>query len=160
MEVVVTLALSALLMAGLIGVLRGLESEIRLQEPATKVHGDELVLAAIRRDLQKTVFISQQSGWLWLDGEFLSLAIQGECEDRVGYGSSEWQDGKPILVRKTLGRIDPLAPAVTGIAAERLDSRGQPQPISHIPVPISHGVRIWIYGDENQLLVNDDIVVK
>lgn len=160
-EVTVALALSGLLMAALVGVLRGTQIQLRaaqrLQTPVWSFQAIDL----IQRDLIAAERLAWSHDTLWIQGTLPSYSPDGELKRRqVGYAIHSLPNGKSALVRIDSTGIEYMAIGPTRMLVERIDDDGILQPLPPTAGPVPAHVRIWIWGDTELPNLSQDLVLR
>lgn len=159
-ELVVALALGAMLMAALVGILKSVDQQLDVMRLEARDNWTVSVSDVLSNDLLLATRISSSDGWTWLDGTFQDFESSSNTVRRVGYrcvaGVMEQQS---VLVRWADGRVDPLVFGPRRLLVERLDATGTPQPLSSFSVSISPIVRVWITMEDGVSVFTRDFVL-
>jgi prepilin-type N-terminal cleavage/methylation domain-containing protein len=145
-ELTVALALGAMLMVAIVGVLQSVSNQ--LKHAQRESHGDWRSSAkrVLQADLMFAAQISSADGWLWLDGTFPPQGATSEVTRRVGYGCAPgFQEGQSTLMRVADGRGEPVVFGPKRMLVERLDASGTAQPLSEQQTIAPRRVRIWMW---------------
>lgn len=166
-ELMVAVALSALLLSALVGVLRGVDVQSKMAVKLDRPVWPSRVIDLVRRDLIAATAIWAESNTVWIRTDAPSYKVHGLGDResagtrRVGYRCRVLPGGDPVLERVDAGRSSVLAIAPTRIIVERLDSVGAPQPLPLQPGPVPQQVRVWIYEtDSNSPTIVKDVVTR
>ena len=158
-EMAVTLVLAAAIMAALVGVLKTASNELESLQKIDRVEPLRAVVDALERDLMRASSISRDLNWYHLDGVFVEH--DGQVARRVSYGiGSGFLDGQTVIQRSSRGWTEALHYDVGRLLIERVDSAGNPQPITERQVASPAHVRVWIWfqGESQAALVRDVVV--
>lgn len=147
LEVVVALALGAMLMGALVGVLKSTRQELAILESKFGANWQADAHRLLQRDLLMASRVSTGDGWFWLDGVFDDASAR-----RIGYKCVPGFLGqKSVLMRLSDGQGEPALFGPTQILMERLDSAGRPHPLSATSTPAPAQVRVWIWDDTDEV---------
>ena len=144
-EVVVAIALGALLMTGLLGVLRGVSYKLRYVERQASQDWKTACKQLINRDLLTASKISSADGWIWLDGSFSRFQAGADPAERIGFRCVPWIHGQSGLVRMSQHETELITVGPRRIVIERLDGDGVPQPLSPTPTALPDRLRMWLW---------------
>lgn len=147
-ELVVALALGAMLMTGLVGVLGSINRQLRVVQNRTAGHWEMASAEMLHRDLMLSARIAFKDGWLWLEGEFPDYQAPNRRAKRVGYSCVPWLDGESALIRAAGASSDLVAVGPGRLLVERLDRISVPQPLSESSTSIPDRLRVWIWEDD------------
>lgn len=147
-ELVLAIALGALLMAAMVGVLKGATQQLRIAQQRTRQSWHTATLEQMHRDMLLASRIHSSDGWVWLEGEFNEFSGQRDKSKRVGYQCVPWIDGRGALVRNSDQATELLAIGPRRMVIERLDANNMPQPLSAVATPMPERVRVWIWTDD------------
>ncbi len=155
-ELTVALALSAMLMAGIVGLLRGLNQQSELAEEYDTDVWPARFVSLIRSDLMSAQSLWDGSGVIWMRHD-----ASGQAQSRVGYRCRTLTEGLSVLERIDADAVSVLAIGPARVDVERLDAQGLPQPIPNTPGPVPTQVRIWVWDGENtEPVVLRDLVLR
>ncbi|MBN8603415.1 MAG: hypothetical protein J0M26_20435 [Planctomycetes bacterium] len=146
LEVTVSLAVSAMILVALIGVVRSLGGQLRRLQEQKSDH-IELVQNILQQDALAASVISRKGESYILVGNFVSPSPNDLYLESVIYECKTWLDGMPVLVRRTNQQQEIVAKGVRRMVVERMDSQGVPQPISNLASPFPSRARIWLWMD-------------
>jgi hypothetical protein len=147
LEVTVSLAVSAMILVALIGVMRAVGGQLRLlKEQKSERLG--LIQQILQQDALTASMISRKADSYVLVGNFVSPDLNESYHELVIYECNTWLDGSLALVRRTNEQQEVVAKGIRQIVIERLDSQGVPQPISNLPIPFPSRARVWLWTDE------------
>lgn len=157
-EMMVAIALSALLLAAMTGVLSGIAKQNRLVERYDRAVWPSRFMELLRRDLIASDQLWTEDGTIWMHTDAPAYQSGSRSRRRIGYSCTQGAGS-------TLERIDdesaaPLALDVSRIALERLDASGLPQPLPPTPGPVPTQVRVWVWqtGQSEPVLLRDLVV--
>ncbi|MFO0940468.1 MAG: prepilin-type N-terminal cleavage/methylation domain-containing protein [Pirellulales bacterium] len=154
-ELVAALAMAAVLMAAISGVLIYSHRQLGSVTQQSASNWKQSVERVFRNDVQLASEIYVEDNWVWLVGEF-PVPGSDSYADRVGYGVDLWipeansnptdQKTTPTALIRVCGTSgQPMLVGVNRFVIERLDDSGTPQPISASPTPIARQLRLWIW---------------
>lgn len=161
-ELLLAIALSALLMAAVTGVVQGISRQSRLAEDLERPVWPAEVVDLVRTDLlaASSLWMNEDTLWIRSDPPAYQSPRLAEVSTgvrEIGYRCSQTDGGYQVLRR--LDGVDrrTLALGVQKILLERLDREGIPQPIPRSPGPVPTQVRLWIWTSErpSEPLVRD-----
>lgn len=162
MEVVLALALGAMLMASLVGVLRSTDRQLKHAKlPANGESNCDIAFRTVARDLMLAQTIQADEKWITINGSFPDFDGNGSYPAQLRYGiAAQGATGKSVLMRIADNRGQAIAPGVSRIVIERIDARGVPQPLSGQPISLSGVLRIWMWetGSDTPSLERDVVV--
>lgn len=160
MEVVLALALGAMLMVALVGVLRSTSRQLQQARPVSQANCDT-AFRVISRDLLLAQTIAVKDGWIDLTGSFPEFGSEDTHARKVAYGIAAAVNGdETVLMRVTEHGGQSIAPQITRIDIERLDSTGTPQPLSSQASSLAGAVRVWLWdADVGRPTLERDVVV-
>ncbi|WP_144056808.1 PulJ/GspJ family protein [Rhodopirellula europaea] len=166
-ELLVAVALSAMMMTALIGVLQGLGKQTRLANQMDQPTWPNEVLKLLRRDLLAADSFWEEGGIVWLVTDSPTYQVPRRnlsnisVSREIGYRCSGLGDGRRVLERIEASRAIVLACDVSRIQIERLDSFGNPQPLPHLPGPVPSQVRVWVWDSTiDHPILQKDIVIR
>ncbi len=161
-ELVVALALGAMLMAALVGVLRSVDRQLSEVKREATQDWQRPVLEVLHRDLMLSSEISSSDGWIWLDGSLPTYRRRPSLARRVGYRCVSWiDDSETVLLRLADDHGEPLAIGPRRVLIERLDGSDTPQPLSAMPAAMPDRVRVWIWdGELDEPMLTRDLVLR
>lgn len=145
-EIMVALSLAAALLVALTGVLRGMESQLRLIEFEDQQDTSDEVLQWLRRDLA-----TAESVWVTEDSLKMLAEPRPVAQGLTGRRTIEYRFGTKPLPQSGLGRMlvrldgdisMPLSLRWTEFMVERIDNFGTSQPLPPRPGPPPTRVRI------------------
>ncbi len=159
-ELMLAVALSAMLLSALIGVLGGVSKHVRSADSLDTAQWPARVTELIRNDLIAAEAIWVQGDTVWLRTSPPNYGF-GEVGTRsIGYRCGEITDERFALLRIDGSRSDVLAIGPTSFVLERLDESGVPQPLPGIPGPVPVQIRFWVVGErpDDPVFVSDVVV--
>ena len=164
-ELMVAIALSAMLLGVLVGVLSGIAKQSKLVSKYDQPVWPAEFLSLLRRDLTAADAIWSDKGTIWIRTDAPAYAANNANAKkgmrRIGYGCGTLRDGQAILTRTDVDRQSVLALGPKRIILERLDDLGSPQPLPSAPGPMPEQVRVWIWNDTgNSPVVLRDLVLR
>ncbi|QDV42562.1 hypothetical protein Enr13x_24100 [Stieleria neptunia] len=161
-ELMVAIALSAMLMAAIVGILGGVSKQAKIAVDGEPAIWAEQTIALMRTDLlaANAVWKSEDAVWLFTDApsyESENIGIRNIC-----YRTRKLRDETPILERTDSTFRSVLALDVREIRVERLDRFGVPQPLPSAPGPVPNQVRVWVRcdGQAGRATVIRDLVLR
>lgn len=165
-ELLVAVALSAMLMTALIGVLQGLGKQTRLANQMDQPAWPNEVLKLLRRDLLAADSLWEEGGIIWLLTDSPTYPVPKRTSSNtsasreIGYRSGALGDGRRVLERIESSRAIVLACDVSRIKLERLDSFGNPQPLPNSPGPVPSQIRVWVWDSilDRPVLLKDVVI--
>ncbi|MEO1619006.1 MAG: prepilin-type N-terminal cleavage/methylation domain-containing protein [Planctomycetota bacterium] len=158
-ELLLAVALSAMLLAALVGLLQGTSRQVKLasnfETPAWKSN----VIKLIKADMQSAESIWQADGRVLMRSSpppyYETSGVQIIAFECVRLG-----DQSPALLRIQGKRKDVLALGPTRLKIERLDSDGIPQPLPDQPGPPNRQFRIWVFErDQEQASIETTVTL-
>ena len=161
LELMVAIALSAMLLGAMVGVLGGIAKQSKVADTYDQDIWPSRFCSLLRRDLvaAEAVWFSNNVIWIRVDAPAYQNVGVGTRD--IGYRCRRTDAGKSVLERLDGERQSVLAIGPTRIAVERLDSLGVPQPLPPIAGPVPAQVRIWVWGDDSdQPAVLRSLVVR
>lgn len=160
-ELMVSIALSAILVSALVGVLRGVKQQAELANKYDNPVWPARSLELFRRDLLAASSIWLEDETIWMQTDAPSYESGNAGLRRVGYGIQPLRNAPPLLERIDENASATLAIGPSRIVVERIDSEGQPQPLPAFPGPVPNQVRVWIFGENaDEVYVVQDLVVR
>ena len=148
-ELVVALALGAMLMTALVGILRSVSGQLKLAQTWATREWETSAVELLHRDLMLSARISHKDGWIWLDGEFPDFQRPEGREQRVGYSCVPWMNETSAMIRLGAGSADLVAVGPRRILLERLDQTNTPQPLSEAATVTPERLRLWIWSNDS-----------
>ena len=146
-EVIVSLALATLLMTALLTVLRSVDRQRKRIERRISVQSswrDQL-----RQTLQRDLGAAES---IWKNDTGLELGMHPDPNhknSRVRYRCIDTGVAGSFLVRSDAEEARLMAAGVTKLYAERIDRRGELQPLPTRPGPKPTRLRCWLSGVES-----------
>lgn len=160
-ELVVALALGAMLMTALVGILASINSQLRAAQNRTSSHWEVAVVETLHRDLMLSARIALEDGWLRLEGEFPDYRNPDRRAKHVGYSCVPWLGEESALIRTAGASTDLIAVGPRRLLLERLDQMSVPQPFSESSTAVPDRLRLWIWdGDAPEPVVVRDLVLR
>ena len=150
-EMLVALTMSAMLLAAIVGVLRGVNQQLNIALRESKQAANSSAVELFYSDFLNASAISSSGGWIWLDGIFPTFGGEETIAKRVGYHCVPWiKEGQTALVRLADGKGALVAVGPRRLLVERLDSTNTPQPLSQSATPIPSRLRLWIWETDSE----------
>lgn len=156
-ELTVSIALAALLLSAMVGVLSGLMKQVAVIDRYDTEAWPPRFIELLRRDLVSADEIWAVRGAVHIRTHPPRYHGSGVGMRTVIYMCVTEKPGKSILVREDAGRQAVIAVGPDRISLERLDKLGTPQPLPSIPGPMPTQARLWIWslGEDDPLFVRD-----
>lgn len=158
-ELLVAITLAAGLLVAMLGVLRAVKQPIRRAQQVDLASNawQQGLRKWLLKDLQQASSIHQSGGTIWMHGNFESACDPISGTDVVGYtcmpmGSSS------ALTRIEANGIELFALGMQRIVVERVDESGTPQPLPPMAGPVPDRLRVWIRGNQSDVLFAFDVV--
>ncbi len=165
-ELMVSAALSAILLVALMGVLRGMTTQVRLADRINQPVWPSRFVKLLQRDLLAADAVWEQSGTVWIQTDAplypVGQSVNESSGSRtVGYRCTTFPGDRNVLERIDSERIYVLAFGPTRMVVERLDSHGQPQPLPPSQGPVPGQVRVWVWNDVTErAVILKDLVIR
>lgn len=167
-ELMVAVALSAMLLAALLGVLSGITKQCKLAETYDKPVWPARFVALLRRDLiaAERIWTSKNTIWFETDAPaYLPYTKDGDTSTggirRIGYRCRSIPNKEGVLMRQDGDHSEAIAIGPDRIVVERLDSDGVPQPLPPMPGPVPSQVRVWVWeADKTSPSLVRDLVIR
>ncbi len=152
-ELMVAIALSAMLLGALTGVLQGVARQAKIAAKYDEPIWPSRFAEIFRRDLMAAEAIWWEEETVWMRTDSPGLRT-------IGYRCRQLRDHPSTLERVERGRTHTLALGPTRLVVERLDAAGSPQPLPPAPGPMPLQVRVWIWQDDEQapFLIRDLVI--
>ena len=168
-ELMVAIALSAMLLVSLVGVLSGIAKQGKVVDKLDQPVWPARFAKLVRRDLLAAESVWQSNGIVWMRTDapvyesYRSTSRTNSSDvgvRRIGYQCVVSSDSPAILYRRDQERRCAMAIGPTRIVLERLDDQGTPQPLPSSPGPVPDQVRVWVWNDPavSPVLVRDLVV--
>ncbi|MEZ6137056.1 MAG: prepilin-type N-terminal cleavage/methylation domain-containing protein [Pirellulaceae bacterium] len=150
-ELTVALALGAMLMVAIVGILQSMSRELEFAKHEADQDWQSSVKRLLHQDLLCASQISTAGGWYWLDGSFTAADSKSGTLRKVGYRCVPGiLDGESVLMRVADRHGEPVLFGPTKMHIERVDSRGVAQPLSAQPTAVPRYVRVWIWMPDDE----------
>jgi len=149
-ELTVAIALSAMLMVALIGVLGGIAKQVKLSRRYDTSVWPNRVATLLRRDLGAAESLWMDAGELWMRTDVPSYHSDAKGVREIGYRCTAIDNELSILERIDANQTSVLAIGPERLYVQRIDSAGIPQPLPRTPGPAPKHVRLWIHTSGNQ----------
>lgn len=155
-ELTMALALSAMLLAGLVGLLRGLYQQTKISESYEADVWPARFVSLVQTDLSSAESLWVEDRVIWM-----SHGFGGQDMRHVGYRCRQLDTGLSVLERLDRFGASALAIGPTRVEMERIDRRGAPQPIPNRPGPVPAQVRIWVWEHQaKESTIARDLVLR
>lgn len=159
-ELLVALALAALLMAAMTSLLQSLRLPLQHAERTARPAWPGRLAAQIRQDLLAASGVHAQNETVWITGQLRSASRPGASTSFVGYACMPIERENWALVRIDKDGFEVFAYGPSRLLVERIDDLGVPQPLPPTIGPVPNRVRLWVFGaGANQPEVVRDIVL-
>ncbi|MEM6473734.1 MAG: prepilin-type N-terminal cleavage/methylation domain-containing protein [Planctomycetota bacterium] len=151
-ELLLAVALSAMLLAALVGLLRGTSNQTKLAKQFDQPVWQTRLPDLIRADLK-----AADSIWSVDQTVVMRSSPPQYHGDRTGlrtiaYECVELESGFCCLLRSDQDSSDVLAVGPTKITIERVDRDGFPQPLPSNPGPVNRQFRAWVFQNGQTLI--------
>ena len=159
-ELTVAIALAAMLLASLTGVLRGVSEQSKLADSFEGPVWPSEFLNILHRDLMAAEAIWAEQGVVLIKTDAPQYQSVGTGARTVGYACVDI--GKNLAVLNRIdGATSVLAMGPRQLVIERLDTSGRPQPLPATPGPVPTQVRVWVWeADEKTPVILRDLVIR
>ncbi len=147
-ELAISVALSAMLLSTLVGVLSGISRQEKASRRFDRPIWHGRAMEIIRRDLLSADSLWKTGGTIWIKTSPPAYGRSNRGLRTIGYRCICISDTRTALTRLDADTEDVLGFGASSIAIERLDASGVPQPIPGIEGPVPNQVRVWISGDQ------------
>ncbi len=148
-ELMVAIALSAMLLGALVGVLGGLSKQTRLSENYDQAVWPARFIELLRRDVIAAEAMWSNNQTVWITADSPQYGDSGGSR-QIGYRCADLSAGRAVLERIDGDRVSVIAIGPTRLSVERLDRLGFPQPLPPAPGPVPAQIRVWVWGDDDQ----------
>jgi len=165
-ELVLALALSSMLMAAMVGVLRSTSIQAVAVDSMQLERWPVRFVDRLRRDLQSADSLWSTGGEVIIRCEPPSYAAAQPSAIKPGnrtvrYRCIEFAESGPALLRIDTGRPCVLGLGPRKMVVERVDRLGNPQPLPNAPGPLPPQVRCWVWGDDDsEPILSIDVVLR
>lgn len=159
-ELVIAIALSAMLLTALVGVLKGVSRQSNLAESLDRPSWPATFLDLLRRDLRAAEAIWAEEGVIWIETDAPKYGA-GEGVRTVGFACIEIDSGQRLLTRHDEGTSRALAIGPSRLIIERVDRSGSTHPLPPAPGPVPPQLRVWLWqGDHSEPVLLRDVVIR
>jgi len=161
-ELVTAIALAAMLMAAMTGVLRGIALQTRAAQTKTSPLWPSRFQSILRRDVLSADAIWMNDGHIHLrcDAPLYQAKTGRRSQREVVYHCKKLDTSTHVLYRSDGNGNAAIAIGPKRIQVERLDSQGNPQPLPPTPGPVPAALRVWVWQEEESPLFVHDMVVR
>lgn len=158
-ELMLALALSTLLLAGLVGVLSGVSKQAKVSESFEQPAWPSRTADILRNDLLAAESLWRQGETVWMLTDAPPYQGIENPSRRVGYACQAISDDQHALVRIAGTHTALLGLGPTEFVLERIDGNGIAQPLPHQPGPVPASARLLVRGPEDMFL-NQDLLIR
>ena len=159
-EVMVALALSALMLTALVGVLKGFRIQEQTAESLQTERWPPKFVNLLYRDLLVCDGVFASNKTVWLTGNLPAYADSNQNgRRRIGYRIVETGGGETAPVRINGPYRQLIALRASRIVVERVDDQGVAKPLPFARGPVPQRVRVWVWHS-GRAIVEQDITLQ